>query len=116
MVTIIRVLVLAATALGLAACDGGSSLPPAPTVTLTSSVSGVVEPGTLVTLSWSTTHATSCVASGAWRPSAVNRRVGGRLGFADVYIHDLVLGSRWRGDLERHDHGVGRSQHTQRCA
>jgi hypothetical protein len=57
--------IMALVALAMGACDGGSS-PPAPTVKLTSSVSGVVDPGTLVTLSWSTTHATSCLASGAW--------------------------------------------------
>ena len=53
-------------ALAMAACDGGSSPPPvAPTVTLTSSASDVAVNG-VVTLSWSTTHATSCIASGAW--------------------------------------------------
>jgi len=60
-----NVAITAVVVLAMAACDGGSS-PPAPTVTLMSSVSGVVEPGTLVTMSWSTTHVTSCLASGAW--------------------------------------------------
>jgi len=39
--------------------------PPAPTVTLTSSVPQVANGGT-VTLTWSTQNATSCVASGGW--------------------------------------------------
>ena len=82
------VAITAVVALAMVACDGGSS-PPAPTVTLTSSVSGVVDSGTLVTLTWSTTHATWCLASGALEPSAGDRRVGGRHGCADVYIYTI---------------------------
>ena len=61
-----RIVVIAAVvALAMAACGGGSSPPPAPTVTLTSSATDVAVNG-VVTLTWSTTHATSCMASGAW--------------------------------------------------
>ena len=60
------VAITAVVALVMGACDGGSSSPPAPTVTLTSSATDVGIPGPPVTLTWSTTHATSCTASGAW--------------------------------------------------
>ena len=58
-------------ALAMAACDGGSSSPrpPAPTVTLTSSATDAGIPGPPVTLSWSSTYATSCTASDAWSGS-----------------------------------------------
>ncbi len=61
----------------IAACGGGgggSSTPstPSPTVTLSSSSASVIV-GEVVTLSWSSTNATSCSASGAWTGSkAVN--------------------------------------------
>ena len=58
------VAITAVVALAMAACDGGSSPPPAPTVTLTSSATDVGIPGPPVTLTWSSTHATSCTASG----------------------------------------------------
>lgn len=59
-----------AVALLLAACGGGSSPPagpppPAPTVTLSSNVASVEE-GESVQLTWSSTNATSCEASGGW--------------------------------------------------
>ena len=60
------VAITAVVALAMAACDGGSSPPPAPTVTLTSSATDVGVPGPPVTLTWSSTHATSCTASGDW--------------------------------------------------
>ncbi len=60
------VAITAIVALAMAACDGGSSPPPAPTVTLTSSATDVGVPGPPVTLTWSSTHATSCTASGDW--------------------------------------------------
>ena len=56
----------AVVALAMAACGGGSSSPPAPTVKLTSSATDVAAPGAVVTMAWSTTHATSCMASGDW--------------------------------------------------
>ena len=58
------VAITAVVAVATAACDGGSSPPPAPTVTLTSSATDVGVPGPPVTLTWSSTHATSCTASG----------------------------------------------------
>ena len=59
------VAITAVVALAMGACEGGSSSPHAPTVTLTSSATDVAVNG-VVTLTWSTTHATSCIASGAW--------------------------------------------------
>ncbi|HQX46763.1 MAG TPA: hypothetical protein PK555_05075, partial [Steroidobacteraceae bacterium] len=61
--------VLAACALNLAGCgggggNGGTPAPP-PSVTLTAAV-GSVTSGAATTLTWSSTHATSCTASGAW--------------------------------------------------
>lgn len=47
---------------------GGSSSPPVPTVSLTSNLSEV-EIGNSITLTWSSTNATSCSASGAWAGS-----------------------------------------------
>jgi len=58
--------IVVVAALSMAACDGGSSRPPAPTVTLTSSATDIAAPGSVVTMAWSTTHATSCMATGAW--------------------------------------------------
>jgi hypothetical protein len=58
-------------ALLLAACGGGSEADPPsqvetpPTVTLSSNVSSVTSGGS-VTLTWSSTDATSCTASGGW--------------------------------------------------
>ena len=50
----------------LSSCGGGgSSTPPVPTVSLSSSASEV-EVGNTVTLTWSSTNATSCNASGSW--------------------------------------------------
>jgi hypothetical protein len=51
----------------LTACAGGghSSPPPKPTVTLSSSPTSVAQ-GSSAALTWSTTHATSCTASGGW--------------------------------------------------
>lgn len=67
-----RIALFALLPLGLAACGGGGgedsgppTPPPAPTVTLTASSSQVVS-GATVSLTWSTTNATSCTASGAW--------------------------------------------------
>jgi hypothetical protein len=42
-----------------------AAAPPAPTVTLTSSAASVTN-GQSATLTWSSTNATSCTASGAW--------------------------------------------------
>lgn len=66
-----RVGILVVVALAMAACGGGSSSPPpvAPTVTLTSSATDVGVPGPAITLSWSSTYATSCTASEAWSGS-----------------------------------------------
>jgi hypothetical protein len=67
----ITLLALAST---LAACSGGGAdsagggATPAPTVTLSASPTTVGAGGTS-TLSWSTTHATSCTASGSWSGS-----------------------------------------------
>lgn len=47
---------------------GGSSSPTVPTVSLTSNLSEV-EIGNSITLTWSSTNATSCSASGAWAGS-----------------------------------------------
>ena len=53
----------------LSSCGGGgSSTPPVPTVSLSSSASEV-EVGNTVTLTWSSTNATSCNASGSWTGS-----------------------------------------------
>ena len=60
--------VLAVFALTLAGCGGGGSggtPAPPPSVTLTAAV-GSVTSGAATTLTWSSTHATSCTASGAW--------------------------------------------------
>lgn len=60
--------VLAACALILTGCGGGGSggtPAPPPSVTLTAAV-GSVTSGAATTLTWSSTHATSCTASGAW--------------------------------------------------
>jgi len=54
--------------LSLAGCGGGSSgggAPPPPTATLTSSLPSVATNGS-VTLTWSSTNASSCTASGSW--------------------------------------------------
>lgn len=57
------------TVLAVAACGGGgggsSPPPPAPTLTLTAGAASVVSGGA-TTLTWSTTNATACTASGAW--------------------------------------------------
>jgi hypothetical protein len=57
---------------GLAACGGGdeedtggTTLPPAPTLAFSASVSSVPSGGS-ATLNWSTTNATECTASGGW--------------------------------------------------
>lgn len=71
-----RAHLVALLALALAACGGGgggdSSGPPtppsAPTVSLTSSATEVAAGGS-VTLTWSSTNATSCTASDAWSGS-----------------------------------------------
>ena len=64
------VAITAVVALAMAACGGGSSSPPpAPTVTLTSSATDVGFSGPPVTLTWSSTYATSCAASDAWSGS-----------------------------------------------
>jgi hypothetical protein len=60
----------AALLLVLSACGGGggsgpSAPPPAPTVTFTASATNVQTNGS-VTLTWSSTNASSCSASGAW--------------------------------------------------
>jgi len=63
------VAITAIVAFSMAACGGGSSSstpPVAPTVTLTSSAADIGVPGPPVTLSWSSTYATSCTASDAW--------------------------------------------------
>lgn len=58
----------------LAGCGGGDADPPTspvetpPTVTLTSNASSVTS-GNSVTLTWSSTNATSCTASGGWSGS-----------------------------------------------
>jgi len=56
-------------ALTLQACGGsGSSAPPAPTVTISVSPTAITA-GQSATLTWSSTQATSCTASGAWSGS-----------------------------------------------
>ena len=64
------VAVTAVAAFAMAACGGGSSpTPVGPTVTLTSSETDIGEPippGRDIALTWVSTHATSCAASGAW--------------------------------------------------
>jgi hypothetical protein len=64
---------LAALALALTACGGGGSdgpniAPTAPTVTLTANPTNVVS-GATATLTWSSTNANSCSASGGWSGS-----------------------------------------------
>ena len=61
----------ALTALALQACGGsGSTAPPAPMPTVTMSVSPTsITAGQSATLTWSSTQATSCTASGAWSGS-----------------------------------------------
>src|SRR5450755_4713447 len=52
--------------LAVSACGGGGSAPPpVPTATL-SAQSSVVANGAAATLTWSSTNATSCAASGGW--------------------------------------------------
>lgn len=61
--------ITAVVALSMAACDGGSSPPTAPTVKLTSSPAEVAYSAPnapTVTLIWSSTRAKSCTASGSW--------------------------------------------------
>ncbi len=63
-----RLLAVAALLSVLAACGGGGGggpPPPVPTVTLTASATDVAASGA-VTLTWSSTHATACTASGGW--------------------------------------------------
>ena len=84
------VAITAILALAMAACgDGSSSPPPAPTVTLTSSETDIGEPippGHDVTLTWSSTHATSCTASGGWSGSLGPSGVQGvRVGVTSTY-------------------------------
>lgn len=76
--------VLALAILGLAACGGGGgsggtqSPPLIPTVSVNASPA-TVSSGSLVTLTWSSTNATACTASGAWsgtRPTAGSEQVG----------------------------------------
>src|SRR5512139_1435906 len=57
----------------LSACGGGPATeatdpPPVPTVTLSSSATSVTT-GQSATLTWSSTNATACTASGAWSGS-----------------------------------------------
>jgi hypothetical protein len=74
-----RTLLLALPVLALAACGGatepvtasgssGSTPPPTPTVSLAASPNSVTSNGSS-TLTWSSTDASSCVASGAWSGS-----------------------------------------------
>src|SRR6201987_4224574 len=59
----------ALNALALQACGGGgSAAPPAPTVTLSVSPTAITA-GQSATLTWSSTQAVSCTASGAWSGS-----------------------------------------------
>jgi hypothetical protein len=51
--------------LAISACGGGSAPPPVPTASL-SAQSNVVANGAAATLTWSSTNATSCTASGGW--------------------------------------------------
>lgn len=62
------IVIAAAVSVSAASCGGGSSPPPVPpTATLTSSATDVgISGGPSITLSWSSTYATSCTASGAW--------------------------------------------------
>ena len=75
-------LATAVFALALSACGGGGDAsvplaapaPPAPTITPSPSVTlsanpGSVAPGASTTLTWSSTNASSCTASGAWSGS-----------------------------------------------
>jgi uncharacterized protein (TIGR03118 family) len=55
-------------ALALQACGGGKSTPPPPTVTLSVSPTSITA-GQSATLTWSSTQAVSCAASGAWSGS-----------------------------------------------
>ena len=92
--------ITAVVAIAMSACDGGSSPPPAPTVTLTSSATDVGVTGGHADLVVGPRG--SCTASGDPEPSAGTLGVAGRRGVSDFYIHDLVLGSRWRGHGQRH--------------
>lgn len=67
--------VVGACAAVLAACGGGGgggggtpTPPPSPTVTLTASPTSVLSGG-MATLTWSSTNATTCTASGGWQGS-----------------------------------------------
>lgn len=67
-----RIALFALLPFGLSACGGGGggdsgppTPPPVPTVTLTAASSQVVD-GATVSLTWSSTNATSCTASGGW--------------------------------------------------
>jgi hypothetical protein len=49
--------------------DGGGSLPVLPAVTLSASPSSTIDQGQTATLTWISSNATSCTASGAWSGS-----------------------------------------------
>jgi hypothetical protein len=66
--TLIRACVGCTAALLFAACGGGSSSPPPPTVSINVAPSGIPA-GQPATLTWSSTNASTCSASGAWAGS-----------------------------------------------
>jgi Abnormal spindle-like microcephaly-assoc'd, ASPM-SPD-2-Hydin len=66
--TVIRACVGCTAVLLFTACGGGSSSPPPPTVSINVAPSGIPA-GQPATLTWSSTNASTCSASGAWTGS-----------------------------------------------
>src|SRR5688500_4404384 len=86
---------LSCTTLMLISCGGGGSAPspspgpapaPAPTVSLTSNSASVMA-GSPVTLTWSTSNATSCTVTGGWTGarSASGTEASGNLAQATIF-------------------------------
>jgi len=83
---LIALAVLASSAL-LAACGGGSGSSPAPTVTISVSPTNVTA-GKSATLTWLSTNATTCTASGAWsgsQPTTGNATVAPSVAGTETY-------------------------------
>src|SRR5450759_3941755 len=64
----VRLLTLISFSVLVSSCGGGGSSAPAPTVSLKASATDVATNGS-VTLSWASTEASSCTATGGWSGS-----------------------------------------------